>query len=242
MAKTVVAKKTSALKTWFLTGLLVLVPLGITLWVLNLIIGTMDQSMALLPVAWQPENLFGRRIPGLGAILTLLFILLVGVLAHNFIGQRLVRWWEMLLGRIPVVGPIYTSVKQVSDTLLSSSGNAFRKALLVQYPREGSWTIAFLTGRPGGDVQNHLQGEYVSVYVPTTPNPTSGFFLMMPKADTIELDMTVDAALKYIVSMGVVAPTELPRKSGTPGRPADAAEAADTAEAAVAVADSNPTH
>lgn len=242
MAKTVVAKKTSALKTWFLTGLLVLVPLGITLWVLNLIIGTMDQSMALLPVAWQPENLFGRRIPGLGAILTLLFILLVGVLAHNFIGQRLVRWWEMLLGRIPVVGPIYTSVKQVSDTLLSSSGNAFRKALLVQYPREGSWTIAFLTGRPGGDVQNHLQGEYVSVYVPTTPNPTSGFFLMMPKADTIELDMTVDAALKYIVSMGVVAPTEPPRKPGTPGRPADAAEAADTAEEAVAVADSNPTH
>ncbi len=210
----VAAKKSSALKTWFLTGLLVLVPLGITLWVLNLIIGTMDQSLALLPEAWQPVQLFKVRIPGLGAILTLLFILLVGLLAHNFIGQRLVRWWEALLRHIPVVGPIYTSVKQVSDTLLSSSGNAFRKALLVQYPREGSWTIAFLTGRPGGDVQNHLQGEYVSVYVPTTPNPTSGFFLMMPKADTIELDMTVDAALKYIVSMGVVAPTELPRKSG----------------------------
>lgn len=206
MAKTVVAKKTSALKTWFLTGLLVLVPLGITLWVLNLIIGTMDQSMALLPVAWQPENLFGRRIPGLGAILTLLFILLVGVLAHNFIGQRLVRWWEMLLGRIPVVGPIYTSVKQVSDTLLSSSGNAFRKALLVQYPRQGCWTIAFLTGAPGGDVKNHLVGDYISVYVPTTPNPTSGFFLMMPRSDAIELDMSVDEALKYIVSMGVVSP------------------------------------
>lgn len=215
-------KKTSAVKTWFLTGLLVLVPLGITLWVLNLIIGTMDQSMALLPLAWQPENLFGRRIPGLGAILTLLFILVVGVLAHNFIGQRLVRWWEALLGHIPVVGPIYTSVKQVSDTLLSSSGNAFRKALLVQYPREGSWTIAFLTGRPGGDVQNHLQGEFVSVYVPTTPNPTSGFFLMMPKADTIELDMTVDAALKYIVSMGVVAPADLPRKHDDESGPANA--------------------
>ncbi|MHA7679078.1 DUF502 domain-containing protein [Cupriavidus sp. PET2-C1] len=209
------AKKTSALKTWFLTGLLVLVPLGITLWVLNLVISTMDQSLALLPEAWQPVQLFKVRIPGLGAILTVVFILLVGLLAHNFIGQRLVRWWEALLRHIPVVGPIYTSVKQVSDTLLSSSGNAFRKALLVQYPREGSWTIAFLTGRPGGDVQNHLQGEYVSVYVPTTPNPTSGFFLMMPKADTIELDMTVDAALKYIVSMGVVAPTELPRKSGS---------------------------
>ena len=213
--RTVPAKKTSALKTWFLTGLLVLVPLGITLWVLNLVISTMDQSLALLPEAWQPVQLFKVRIPGLGAILTVVFILLVGLLTHNFIGQRLVRWWEALLRHIPVVGPIYTSVKQVSDTLLSSSGNAFRKALLVQYPREGSWTIAFLTGRPGGDVQNHLQGEYVSVYVPTTPNPTSGFFLMMPKADTIELDMTVDAALKYIVSMGVVAPTELPRKSGS---------------------------
>ncbi|WP_019447092.1 DUF502 domain-containing protein [Cupriavidus sp. BIS7] len=226
------AKKTSAVKTWFLTGLLVLVPLGITLWVLNLVISTMDQSMALLPLAWQPENLFGRRIPGLGAILTLLFILVVGVLAHNFIGQRLVRWWEALVGHIPVVGPIYTSVKQVSDTLLSSSGNAFRKALLVQYPREGSWTIAFLTGRPGGDVQNHLQGEYVSVYVPTTPNPTSGFFLMMPKADTIELDMTVDAALKYIVSMGVVAPADLPRKAENEPHPANAEDA--DAEAAVA--------
>ncbi|SPA39363.1 conserved hypothetical protein, DUF502; putative TRANSMEMBRANE PROTEIN [Cupriavidus taiwanensis] len=225
-----VAKKTSALKTWFLTGLLVLVPLGITLWVLSLIIGTMDQSLALLPEAWRPDRLmFGKRVTGLGAILTLLFILLVGLLAHNFIGQRLVRWWEALLGHIPVVGPIYTSVKQVSDTLLSSSGNAFRKALLVQYPREGSWTIAFLTGRPGGDVQNHLQGEYVSVYVPTTPNPTSGFFLMMPKADTIELDMTVDAALKYIVSMGVVAPAELPRKNGTAPRPAAPSGAASAA-------------
>ncbi|KWW36024.1 hypothetical protein AU374_02076 [Cupriavidus metallidurans] len=230
----VVTKKTSALKTWFLTGLLVLVPLGITLWVLNAVISTMDQSMALLPLAWQPENLFGLRIPGLGAILTLLFILVVGVLAHNFIGQRLVKWWEALLRHIPVVGPIYTSVKQVSDTLLSSSGNAFRKALLVQYPREGSWTIAFLTGRPGGDVQNHLQGDYVSVYVPTTPNPTSGFFLMMPRADTIELDMTVDAALKYIVSMGVVAPADLPRKSGADTRPAHGAVADADADDAVA--------
>jgi uncharacterized membrane protein len=214
--RTVAAKKTSALKTWFLTGLLVLVPLGITLWVLNLVIGTMDQSLALLPEAWQPDKLFGRRILGLGAILTVVFILLVGLLAHNFIGQRLVRWWEALLRHIPVVGPIYTSVKQVSDTLLSSSGNAFRKALLVQYPREGSWTIAFLTGRPGGDVQNHLQGEYVSVYVPTTPNPTSGFFLMLPRKDAIELDMSVDEALKYIISMGVVAPPSNRAKAPQP--------------------------
>ncbi|MGD7150778.1 DUF502 domain-containing protein [Ralstonia pseudosolanacearum] len=228
-------KKTSALKTWFLTGLLVLVPLAITLWVLSLIIGTMDQSLALLPAAWQLDRLFGMRVPGLGAILTLLFILIVGVLAHNFIGQKLVLWWEALLGRIPVVGPIYSSVKQVSDTLLSSNGNAFRKALLVQYPREGSWTIAFLTGRPGGDVENHLQGEYVSVYVPTTPNPTSGFFLMMPKADTIELDMTVDAALKYIVSMGVVAPESLPRRMDPPSP-----ESEDRSPAQVPRGPSNP--
>ncbi len=212
--------RSNALKTWFLTGLLVLMPLVITLWVLSLIIGTMDQSLALLPTAWQPMRLFGLSIPGLGAILTLLVILLVGVLAHNFIGQRLVSWWEVLLRHMPVVGPIYTSVKQVSDTLLSSNGNAFRKALLVQYPREGSWTIAFLTGRPGGDVQNHLQGDYVSVYVPTTPNPTSGFFLMMPRADTIELEMSVDTALKYIVSMGVVSPADLvSREAAQPAMP-----------------------
>src|SRR5690606_12971640 len=128
--------RSNALKTWFLTGLLVLMPLAVTLWVLSLIIGTMDQSLALLPEAWQPVRLFGLSIPGLGAILTLIFILLVGMLAHNFIGQRLVLWWEVLLRHIPVVGPIYSSVKQVSDTLLSSSGNAFRKALLVQYPRQ----------------------------------------------------------------------------------------------------------
>ncbi len=114
--------------------------------------------------------------------------------------------WESVLRRIPVFNTIYSSVKQVSDTLFSSSGNAFRKALLVQYPRQGSWTIAFQTGVPGGDVRNHLTGDYVSVYVPTTPNPTSGFFLMVPRADTIELDMSVDEALKYIVSMGVVTP------------------------------------
>lgn len=194
------------MRKYFVTGLLVLVPLAITLWVLHLIIGTMDQSLLLLPEKWRPEALFGTYIPGMGAILTLLIVFLTGLVARNFIGKKLVYAWELLVARIPVVSSIYSSVKQVSDTLFSSSGNAFRKALLVQYPREGSWTIAFLTGTPGGDVRNHLRGEYVSIYVPTTPNPTSGFFLMVPKADTIELDMNVDEALKYIVSMGVVAP------------------------------------
>jgi uncharacterized membrane protein len=194
------------MRKYFITGLLILVPLAITLWVLNLIVGTMDQSLLLLPERWRPEAVFGFAIPGLGTILTLLIILLTGLVTRNFIGNRVVALWESVLNRIPVFNTIYSSVKQVSDTLFSSSGNAFRKALLVQYPRQGSWTIAFMTGVPGGDVRNHLAGDYVSVYVPTTPNPTSGFFLMVPRADTIELDMNVDAALKYIVSMGVVTP------------------------------------
>ena len=194
------------MRKYFITGLLVLVPLVITLWVLNLIVGTLDQSLLLLPPQWRPELLLGINLPGVGTILTLVIIFITGVVTRNFIGNRLLMLWELLLQRIPVVNSIYSSVKQVSDTLFSSSGNAFRKALLVQYPREGVWTIAFQTGVPGGDVKNHLSGDYVSVYVPTTPNPTSGFFLMLKREDTIELNMSVDEALKYIVSMGVVAP------------------------------------
>lgn len=194
------------MRKYFITGLLILVPLAITLWVLNLIISTMDQSLLLLPPSWRPEALLGFYIPGLGTILTLLIIFLTGLAARNFIGRQIVSLWEGVLTRIPVVKSIYSSVKQVSDTLFSSSGNAFRKAVLIQYPRQGSYTIAFLTGVPGGEVRNHLQGDYISVYVPTTPNPTSGFFLMVPRAEAVELDMSVDEALKYIVSMGVVAP------------------------------------
>lgn len=194
------------IKRYFITGLLIWVPLAITAWVLSLIADAADQSLRLLPASVHPHQLLGFDIPGAGVLLTLLIILTTGLLAANFIGQRLVGWWEELLARIPVVNSIYNSVKQVSDTLFSSSGNAFRKALLIQYPRQGSWTIAFLTGIPGGDVVNHLQGDYVSVYVPTTPNPTSGFFLMLPRSEVVELNMDVDVALKYIISMGVVAP------------------------------------
>jgi uncharacterized membrane protein len=200
------------MRKYFITGLLILVPLAITVWVLNLIISTMDQSLLLLPERWRPEAIFGLHIPGVGTILTLLIIFFTGLATRNFIGKKVVQMWEGIVTRIPVVNSIYSSVKQVSDTLFSSSGNAFRKAVLVQYPREGSWTIAFLTGVPGGDVRNHLRGDYVSIYVPTTPNPTSGFFLMVPRADTIELDMNVDEALKYIVSMGVVSPENLQKK------------------------------
>lgn len=199
------------IKRYFITGLLIWVPLVITAWVLSLIIGAMDQSLRLLPEAIHPQRLFGFNIPGIGAILTLLVILLTGLLAANFIGEKLVIWWERLLARIPVVNSLYNAVKQVSDTLLGPNGQAFRHAVLVEYPRTGSWTIAFLTGKPGGDVTNHLDGSYVSIYVPTTPNPTSGFFLMMPRRDVIDLDMSVDEALKYIISMGVVTPPTKPR-------------------------------
>jgi uncharacterized membrane protein len=194
------------MKKYFITGLLVLVPLVVTFWLLSTLIHTLDQSLLLLPESWSPQKLFGFSIAGLGALLTIAVIFITGIIATNFFGQQLVLLWEELLSRVPVVKSIYSSVKQVSDTIFSDSGNAFRKALLVEYPRKGSWTVAFLTGQPEGDVKNHLIGEYVSVYVPTTPNPTSGFFLMIPKSDVVELDMTVDQALKYIISMGTVAP------------------------------------
>ena len=198
-------------KRYFLTGLLIWVPVVITFWVLSLIIDTLDQSLRLLPNAVHPKNMLGFALPGVGALLTLAMIFLTGLLATNFIGQKLVDWWDKLLSRIPVVNSLYKAIKQVSDTLLAPNGNAFRKALLIEYPRRDAWTIAFLTGGPpGGDIGNHLRGEFVSVYVPTTPNPTSGFFLMLPRADVVELDMSVDEALKYIISMGVVAPPPRP--------------------------------
>jgi uncharacterized membrane protein len=193
-------------KKYFITGLLIWIPLVITIWVLKLVVDTLDQSLLLLPLQWRTESFLGMHIPGMGVILTLVIVFATGIFATNFFGAQLVRLWYGILQRIPVVNSIYSSVKQISDTLFSSSGQAFRKALLVQWPREGMWTIAFLTGTPGGDVVNHLPGDYVSVYVPTTPNPTGGYFVMVARKDVIELDMTVDAALKYIISMGVVAP------------------------------------
>ena len=194
------------LRRYLIAGLLVWVPLGITIWVLVWLVTTLDQTLLLLPESARPEALFGFHIPGLGVVLSLAILLLTGVIAANFFGARLIQLWESVLGRIPFVKSIYSSVKQVSDTLLSESGTAFRKALLVEYPYPGSWTIAFLTGTPATEIAEDLPGEHVSVYVPTTPNPTSGFFLMLPKSRVHELDMTVDQALKYIISMGVVAP------------------------------------
>lgn len=190
-------------KRYFVTGLLIWVPLVITVWVLSLVVSTLE---AVVPSVLTSESLFGRHIPGFGLAMVIIVVLLTGMGAANLLGRKLVEIWEGLLGRIPLVRSIYNSVKQVSDTVLAPNGQAFRKAVLVQYPRQGVWTLAFLTGTPSGEVAEHLPAGCVSIYVPTTPNPTSGFFLMVPRADIVELGMSVDAALKYIVSMGVVAP------------------------------------
>jgi uncharacterized membrane protein len=197
----------AALRKWLLAGLLVIVPVAITVAVLRWIIGTLDQTLQILPEAWQPDHLIGVHIPGFGVVLTLGILLVVGAVTSNFVGRQLVHFGDRIVSRIPVVRGIYSSVKQVSDTLFSESGNAFRTAVLVQWPRPDVWTVAFVTGAPGGDVKTYLRGEeYVSVYVPTTPNPTGGYFVMLRKSDCIELKMSVDEALKYVVSMGVVVP------------------------------------
>ena len=199
-----------ALRRYFITGLLIWIPLIITLWVLKVIFDVLDQSLLLLPPWFQTEHWLGVHVPGLGAVLTLVIVLLTGIFATNFFGAQLVELWHEVLNRIPVVNSIYSSVKQISDTLFSSSGQAFRKALLVQWPHQGMWTIAFLTGTPGGDVVNHLPPDCLSVYVPTTPNPTGGYFVIVRRDQVIELDMSVDQALKYIISMGVVPPMPKP--------------------------------
>ena len=216
----------SRLRQYFITGLLVWLPVGVTVWVLLWLVGILDSIFlgvlaaveavvpGLTPLADQL-----RRIPGLGVILVAVVVVSTGLFVANMFGQWWLRQWERLMHRIPVVRSIYSSVKQVSDTLFSGSGQAFSKALLIQYPRQGAWTIAFLTGKPGGEVARHLDGDYISVYVPTTPNPTSGFFLMVPRADVVELKMSVDEALKYIISMGVVVP---PLREPRPGDPVPA--------------------
>ncbi len=198
------------MKKYFITGLLIWIPLVITLWVLKLIVDALDQSLLLLPDALRTESWLGFHIPGLGAILTIAIVFGTGIFARNFFGAQLVELWHDVLARIPVVNSIYSSVKQISDTLFSSSGQAFRKALLVQWPHPGAWTIAFLTGTPGGDVEKHIPADCLSVYVPTTPNPTGGYFVIVRRQDVIELDMTVDQALKYVISMGVVPPASPP--------------------------------
>jgi uncharacterized membrane protein len=196
------------LKKYFITGLLIWIPLVITAWVLTAIVGTMDQSLRLLPQAIHPEKLLGFYIPGVGALLTLLVVFLTGLVTANIIGQKLVVFWEGLLSRIPVVKSIYYSVKQVSDTLFSGSGEAFRQVLLVRYPHPQAWSVAFQTGTPPRQIGDLLDDDYVSVFIPTAPSPVNGFFFFVRKSETVELDISVDDALKYIVSMGVVPPQQ----------------------------------
>ncbi|MFG6461747.1 DUF502 domain-containing protein [Roseateles sp. DXS20W] len=214
----------ASLRKYLVAGLLVWLPLAITVWVLagaldvvNGVFGALLSTLALImPTAWREGILSLQHVPGLGLVILAVGLLATGVFVANIFGQWLLTQWDRLMSHIPIVKSIYSSVKQVSDTLFSSSGNAFREAVLVQYPRAGSWTIAFVTGAPSGEVACQLDGEHVSLYVPTTPNPTSGFFLIVPRADVRPLQMTVDEALKYIISMGTVAP--LPH----PGQPCEA--------------------
>ncbi len=209
-------------KKYMLTGLMVWLPLAITIWVLSWLVKSLDGVLggvlfgiaAVAPASMAPAIERLGSIPGLGVLIVAAFMLITGALVSNVAGRWMLKQWDGIFTRIPIVKSIYNSVKKVSDTLFSSNGNAFRTALLIQYPRAGSWTIAFQTGTPTGEVATHLGTDFVSVYVPTTPNPTSGFFLMLPRADVVELDMSVDQALTYVISMGSVPPAaHLPIKA-----------------------------
>lgn len=214
----------STLRRYFVAGLLVWIPLGITLWVLALLVDLMDQSLLLLPERYRSEALFGFHVPGLGIILTVAIVLTTGALAANLFGRKLFALGDALLNRIPIVRSIYGGVKQISDTLFSPEGKAFRRAVLVRYPHAGAWTVALVTGTPEHEVADLLGREHISVFVPTTPNITAGFFLIVPRSETHPLEMSVDDALKYIISMGVAEPEHrLPRpernRSGTDPNP-----------------------
>ena len=202
------------MRKYLIAGLLVWIPLVITGWVLKLLIDLMDQSLLLLPEKLKTEAWLGMHVPGLGVFLTVAIVLLTGVIAANFFGNKLLGWWDSILQRIPIVRSIYGGVKQISDTLFSPEGKAFRKAVLVRYPHHDSWTVALLTGEPRHEVTDHLGFDYYSVFVPTTPNITAGFFLLVKKSEVRPLNMSVDEALKYIISMGVAEPLRPIHKNG----------------------------
>ncbi len=196
----------SSLRRYLIAGLLIWVPLGVTLLVLMWLVDLMDRTLLLLPLQYQPETLLGMRIPGLGIVLTVVVLLVTGVVAANLFGRQLVTAWEALLSRIPLVRSIYMGVKQLMEMLFSPSGQSFRKVLLIEYPRAGLWTLAFQTGVTVGEAQYKTGRDVVNVYVPTTPNPTSGFFIMVPQRDVVELNMSVDDGLKMLISMGAIVP------------------------------------
>jgi uncharacterized membrane protein len=195
-------------RSYLLTGLIVWLPILVTFVVLRFIIDLLDGTISLLPNAYQPQQLIGMRIPGLGVIISLLLLLATGIFATNFFGQRLMTWGEALLARIPLVRSIYNTAKQVIQAVFATNSQAFRKVLLIEYPRKGVWSIAFLTGFAHPEISSKTDDELLSVFVPTTPNPTSGFLMMVPKQDAIELSMTVEEALKFIISLGVMQSTQ----------------------------------
>ena len=201
-----IKRRKSRLNRYLIAGLLIWVPAGVTFFVLRFIIDLMDHSLLLLPKVYRPDTLLGFHIPGIGVVLTFTLLLVTGFFAANLLGRRLVSLWESLVSRIPLVSPIYSGVKQISESLLSEKAEAFRKVLLVEYPRRGLWSLAFKTSDDVGEIQGKTGKEVVCVFVPTTPNPTSGFLIMVPKDEVVEMDMTIDEAFRMIISLGVVTP------------------------------------
>jgi len=196
------------LRRYLIAGLLVWLPLGVTILVIRLLVGFMDKTLLVIPAAYHPDALLGFHVPGLGLVLAVTIVLVTGVIVANFFGRRMIALWESVLARIPLVRTIYHTVKQVAETVLSADGKSFRKVLLIEYPRRGVWTLAFQTGNAVGEIQDRTGAVVINVFVPTTPNPTSGFFIMVPQDDVVELSMSVDDGLKMIVSMGVIVPEE----------------------------------
>ena len=193
-------------RKFIITGLLIWVPLGITILVIKLLVDLLDKTILLLPPTWRPEALFGFEIPGLGIFISAMIIFVTGFILTNFVGRRIIRWGEKLLDRIPLVSSIYSAVKQVTATVLSSDNDTFNEVLLIEYPRKGVWTLCFKTGDSPKAFEQVTHDALVTVFVPTTPNPTSGFILFVPRSDVTKLDMDVEDALKLVMSLGVVTP------------------------------------
>jgi uncharacterized membrane protein len=211
------------LRKYLIAGLLIWLPLAITLWVIDFIVTTMDRTLQVLPASWHPDQVLGVHVPGLGLVMSVIILLATGALAANILGARMFAWWESVLVKIPIVRPIYSSVKQVSDTLFASKGQSFRKVVLIEFPNRGQWTFGFVVGAPGQAAERETGGELITVYVPTSPNPTSGYTLVVRPSEVRELDISVDDALKFHLSMGVVAPTARAARSALtsegPGAP-----------------------
>ena len=207
-------KTAKALKKYLITGILVWLPIAVTVWVISYIVSASDQLVNLLPRQWRPQYVLGFNIPGLGVIVAIAVLFVTGLFAANVLGRQILAAWDSLLGRIPVVKSIYSSVKKVSESLLSDSSRSFKTPLLVPFPQPGIWTIAFVSGHIPDKLKGSLpQDDYISVYVPTTPNPTGGYYIMVKKSDVRELDMSVDQALKYVISLGMVMPDEIQIKT-----------------------------